>query len=195
MQLDRMDEEKASDWFALTVKPQHEKAAARALRLKGMEDFLPLHRGRRRWSDRIKELELPLFPGYVFCRFTPRERAKVLATPGVRCIVGFGKAPAPIPETEIGSLQAMVASGMPVGPWPFLRVGQTVRIEGGPLRGLEGVLLQLKDAWRVVVSVPLLQRSVAVEVGRDVIAVLGRAGRSLPPRDIRATHPRRILTA
>jgi len=195
MKLDSMDEEAVSGWFALTVKPQHEKAAASALRVKGLEDFLPLHRGWRRWSDRIKELELPLFPGYVFCRFRPRERAKVLATPGIRCIVGFGKAPSPIPEAEIGSLQAMVASGLPVGPWPFLRVGQTVRIERGPLCGLEGMLLQLKDAWRVVVSVPLLQRSVAVEIDRDVITVLEQSGRKLPQREDRAARLRDFSTA
>ena len=161
-------------WFAVTVRPQHEKAAAHGLERKGLEDFLPLYRDRRRWSDRVKELELPLFPGYVFCRFTLRQRAAVLATPGVRSIVGFGRTPAVVPQAEIEAIQAMVASGLPARPWPFLKVGQTVRIERGPLSGLEGILVQLKDAWRVVVSVPLLQRSVAVEIDRDVVGVTQR---------------------
>jgi transcription antitermination factor NusG len=169
-------------WFALTVKPNHERAAAQALGFKDFEAFLPLYHTRRRWSDRIKELELPLFAGYVFCRFTTAERAKVLATPGVNSVVGFGSKPAPISEEEIGAVRTMIASGLPVGPWPYLRVGERVRIEAGPLSGLEGILTQVKDTWRVVVSVELLQRSVAAEVDRATLSavnlsVRGRAGK------------------
>ena len=160
------------EWFAVTVRPQHEKTAAHAFRAKAIEEFLPLYCDRRRWSDRFRDVELPLFPGYVFCRIPPRARAAVLSTPGVRSIVGFGRTPAPVPEREIQSIRAMVSSGLPVAPWPFLKTGQAVLIERGPLSGLEGTLLQLKDAWRVVVSVPLLQRAVAVEVDRDVISVV-----------------------
>ena len=170
------------EWFAVTVKPQHEKTAAHALRAKAIEEFLPLYHDRRRWSDRLRNVELPLFPGYLFCRISPRTRAAVLSTPGVRSIVGFGRTPAPVPEREVQSIRAMISSGLPVAPWPFLRAGQAVRIERGPLSGLEGTLLQLKDAWRVVVSVPLLQRAVAVEIDRDVISVikpLWPAGRSV----------------
>lgn len=159
----------APRWFALTVKPQHEKATALALRQKGLEEFLPLYRTRRQWSDRIKTLELPLFPGYVFCRFPALRKSVVLATPGVRRIVGFGSVPTPIEDSEIASIRAMIASGVGVGPWPYLRTGQRVRIQAGPLRGLEGLLVSLKDSWRVVVSLHLLQRSVAVEVERDMV--------------------------
>jgi transcription antitermination factor NusG len=180
----KVETEPGPAWFALTVKPQHERAVANSLQLKGLEDFVPLYRDRRRWSDRVKELELPLFPGYVFCRFTATHRSGVLATPGVRSIVGFGKAPAAVPQSEIEAIRAMIASGLPVGPWPFLKVGQTVRIERGALRGLEGILVQLKDAWRVVVSVPLLQRSVAVEIDRDVIGLTRRVP-EVPPSSIR----------
>lgn len=168
-------------WFAVTVKPQHERAAAHALRVKGLEDFLPLYRARRRWSDRVKELELPLFPGYVFCRFQAGERARVLSTPSIRSIVGFGNAPAPVADEEIARIQAMMASGLPLGPWPYLRVGQRVKIEQGPLRGLEGMLVQLKDSCRLVANVEILQRSVAVEIDRDTVApVLRRGGLNLP---------------
>jgi transcription antitermination factor NusG len=161
-------------WFALTVKSNHERAAAGALEYKGLQSFLPLCRARRRWSDRFRELDVPLFAGYVFCRFQREERSRVLACPGVTSVVGFGRAPEAVPEEEIEAVRRMVASSLPVTPWPFLRVGERVRIEAGPLSGLEGILTQLKDSWRVVVSVELLQRSVAAEVDRDVLSVISR---------------------
>jgi transcription antitermination factor NusG len=161
-------------WYALTVKPNHEKSAAQALESKAVEVFLPLYRARRRWSDRVKELDLPLFAGYVFCRYAPPERARVLATPGVTSVVGFGNKPAAVPEAEIESVRTMVSSGLPLSPWPFLKIGERVRIEAGPLSGVEGILTQVKDAWRVVVNVELLQRSVAAEVERDVVAAVSR---------------------
>jgi transcription antitermination factor NusG len=168
---------RSAQWYALTVKPNHEKTTAQALESKGLESFLPLYRARRRWSDRIKELDLPLFAGYVFCRFMGGERARVLTTPGVTSVVGFGNQPAPVAEEEIEAVRAMIASGLPVGPWPYLRVGERVRIEAGPLCGLEGILTQVKDVWRVVVSVELLQRSVAAEVDRDVVSIVNRGVR------------------
>jgi transcription antitermination factor NusG len=167
--------ESNSCWYALTVKPNHEKAAAGALEYRGMQSFLPLYRSRRRWSDRFRELDLPLFAGYIFCRFQREERSLVLATPGVNSVVGLGRAPEAVPEEEIESVRRLVSSRLPVTPWPFLRAGERVRIEAGPLRGLEGILTQVKDAWRVVVSVELLQRSVAAEVDRDVLSVVRRA--------------------
>jgi transcription antitermination factor NusG len=101
----------------------------------------------------------------------------VLATPGVTSVVGFGNQPAPVTEEEIRAVRTMIASGLPVGPWPYLQVGERVRIEAGPLCGLEGILTQVKDTWRVVVSVELLQRSVAAEVDRDVLAAVNRGVR------------------
>ena len=159
-------------WYALAVKPRHEKAVAKVLGYKGLEGFLPQYRDRRRWSDRIKLVELPLFSGYVFCRFSLDRRLAVLTTPGVRAIVGFGKMPSAVPDEEIDGVRAMVQSGLPVRPWPFLREGQVVVIEGGPLRGLEGKLARATDAWRVVVNVDLLQRSVAVTMDRNLIGVV-----------------------
>jgi transcription antitermination factor NusG len=161
-------------WYALTVKPNHERAAAQALESKGLETFVPLYRSRRRWSDRTKELELPLFAGYVFCRFRGAERARILSTPGVNSVVGFGNKPAPVDDGEINAVRTLVASGLPVGPWPFLRVGERVRVDSGPLCGVEGILTQVKDAWRVVVSIELLQRSIAAEVDRDSLSVVTR---------------------
>ena len=161
-----------SDWYALVVKHNHERAAAAGLEYKGLEVFVPLYRARRRWSDRVKELELPLFGGYVFCRFREAERALVLTTPGVNSMVGFGNGPAPVAEDEIKAVRTLLASGLPVMPWAYPQPGDRVRIEAGPLSGVEGVLTQLKNAWRVVVSLELLQRSVMAEVDGAVLSVV-----------------------
>lgn len=151
-------------WFALQVKALHERRVAAVLRFKGYEEFVPVYRCRRRWSDRIKDMERPLFPGYVFCRFEPRFRMPILTTPGVSSIVGVGKEPVAISDGEIDALKRVVRSGLGIEPWPFLGVGCRVLIEEGPLRGVEGILLKIKQFRRLVISVPLLCRAVAVEV-------------------------------
>ncbi len=130
-------------WFALQIRSRYEKIAATLLCSKGYELFLPAYKSRRRWSDRIKELEVPLFPGYLFCRFDPLDRLPILVTPGVIQVVGTGKSPVPVDDAEIAALQTAVQSGLPRQPWPFLQIGQRVRVECGPLCGLEGILLDL----------------------------------------------------
>jgi len=115
----------------------------------------------------------PLFPGYVFCRFDVRDRLPILVTPGVIAIVGSGKVPLPVDEGEISAIQAVVSSGFRPEPWPFLEVGQRVRIETEPLRGLEGILLSIKGGSRIVLSVSLLRRSVALEIDSSCVAPLG----------------------
>ncbi len=108
-------------WFAIQTRPRWEKNASILLEGKGYELFLPLYNCRRRWSDRIKEIELPLFPGYLFCRLSPQERIlPLLTTPGVVGLVGIGRRPIPIPDHEIAAVQAIVKSGLPAQPWPFL---------------------------------------------------------------------------
>jgi transcription antitermination factor NusG len=164
-------------WFALTVRPQHEKTVASALENKDLEGFLPLYRAKRRWSDRVKELELPLFPGYVFCRFCFEDRMAVLTIPSVTSVVSFGNQPAEVHEAEITGIKTMISSGLPVRPWPFLKVGQTVRIDQGPLAGLTGLLVREKDAWRVVLSVEILRRSVAVEIDREMLSAVSTSVR------------------
>ena len=181
-------------WFALRVRPRWEKIAAEILRNKGYDEFVPLHKSRRRWSDRYKELELPLFPGYLFCRLSPDAHAPVLTTPGVLYFVGIGRMPLPIEDREIEAVRAILASGLAAEPWPFLRTGSTVRIDDGPLQGLEGILLQLKPRHRLVVSVTLLQRSVAVEIDRDWVTPLGPT--RVPPVPSAMIDPRyRLRTA
>ncbi len=161
------------------MKPRHEKAASAALLAKGYEQFVPLENSRRRWSDRIKEVSLPLFPGYVFCRFDQAQRAPVLSTPGVRSIVGFGKNLAPVDDEEIATLRRIADAGLPVVPTAYLNVGERVVIDQGSLTGVEGILLSIKGERRLIVSVTLLQRSVAVEIdGSWVRAAPRRAAAS-----------------
>jgi transcription antitermination factor NusG len=157
-------------WFALRVQSRCEKVVAMVARNKGFEEFLPLHKSRRRWSDRLKAMDLPLFPGYVFCRLDPQRRLPLLTIPGVLHFVGIGKTPTPIEDTEIAAIQTAVGSGVSTEPWPFLDVGHRVRLEDGPLAGLEGILVETSKRQRVVVSVTLLQRSVAVPIERHWVA-------------------------
>jgi transcription antitermination factor NusG len=163
--------EPATQWFALSVVPRKEKVTAQTLRAKGYEDFLPMYSVRRRWSDRMKLVEMPLFPGYVFCRFDPKIRLPILKIPTVMSVAGIGRLPEPIPDSEIGALQVVCRSGVNAIPCPYLTAGSKVRILEGPLAGLEGILIEDKQT-RLVLSVTLLQRSVSVEVDRDWIAPL-----------------------
>jgi transcription antitermination factor NusG len=151
-------------WFALQVRTRYEAGVADQLSRQGYDRFLPLYKLRKRWSDRIKEVDAPLFPGYLFCRFNPQDRLPILKTPGVIQIVGFKTGPAVVDEAEIRSIQTLVAAGVPNQPWPFLAAGDRVRIESGPLLGLEGILTEVRRSYRLVLSVTLLQRSVAVEI-------------------------------
>jgi transcription antitermination factor NusG len=156
-------------WVALVVRPRTERKVQAGLSNAGLETFVPWHGVRHRWSDRIKVIEQNLFPGYIFCRSTFAERLLVMKQPGVEWVVSFNHAPALIPDNEIAALRRTVASGLPLGPWPFLKDGQRVRIERGVLAGIEGTLTRDSAAWRVAVSVPTLYRSVAVEVDRDMV--------------------------
>jgi transcription antitermination factor NusG len=158
-----------SPWFALRVKPNYEKPVAVALRGKGFEEFLPLLRSRRQWSDRVKVVDAPLFPGYLFCRLNLEDRMPLLTTPGFLYIVGVGKNPEPVDENEIQAIQSVLRSGLPVTPWPSLMVGQRVQLKYGPLRGLEGVLTKIANQHRIYVSVTLLKRSISVEVASEWI--------------------------
>lgn len=161
------------DWFALTVRPNHEHAASRGLSNQGLETYLPVYRARKRWSDRVRESDAVLFPGYVFCRFRLREKLRVLQAPGVRSIVGSGKEPVRVEDEEISAVRAVLASGRAIAPWPYMRIGQSVIIEHGPLAPLRGVIVRTKGAWRVVVSVEALGSSVSVEVDGDMLSLDG----------------------
>jgi transcription termination/antitermination protein NusG len=156
-------------WFALRVRPNYEKPVSAVLRGKGFQEFLPLIQSRRQWSDRVKIMDLPLFPGYLFCRLNLDERMPLLTTPGFLYLVGVGRNPEPIDESEIEAIQSVLRSGLPVTPWPSLMVGQRVRLKHGPLRGLEGVLTKIANQHRMYVAVTLLKRSISVEVAPEWI--------------------------
>ena len=154
-------------WYALQIQAKLGSVASATLRGKGYEEFLPLYRSRRRWSDRVKELEIPLFPGYLFCRFDVSDRLMpILTTPGVIGIIGAGKTPVSVDDEEIEAVRAILRSGLAARPWPFLRVGSKVYMEAGPLVGVEGIITNTDKVYRLIVSVRLLQRSVAVEIDR-----------------------------
>ena len=151
-------------WYALQVHAKRESLVATQLEGQGFECFLPLYKSVRRWSDRLKEVEQPLFPGYLFSRFDLQYRLPLLKTPGVQRIVGVGRTPMPVEESELEAIRQALASGLPNQPWPFLRVGHRVRVNYGSMNNLEGVLVHFKGGHRVVLSVSLLQRSVALEI-------------------------------
>ncbi len=170
--------ESGQQWFALRVKSRCEKVVAAGVHHKGFEEFLPLYRHCHRWSDRFKSVEVPLFQGYVFCRLSPECRLPLLTIPGALHFVGIGKTPIPIDDTEIATIQTAVRADLRTEPWPFLDVGQRVRLEKGPLAGLEGFLIQSRKQHRMVVSVTVLRRSVAVEIEQQWVRPPEVNGRS-----------------
>jgi transcription termination/antitermination protein NusG len=159
-------------WYALYVRSRHEKVVESGLRGKGYAAFSPFYRTKRRRIDRIAAIDVPLFPGYVFCRFDSNNRLPILTTPGMVRIVGPGNRPEPVDDHEIASIRTIALSGRPVQPWPFLRTGQRIRLEAGPLMGAEGIFLRVKNEYHLVVSITLLQRAVSVVVEKDAVAPL-----------------------
>jgi transcription antitermination factor NusG len=156
-------------WVALVVRPRTERNVQTGLKNIGVDSFVAWHGVRRRWSDRVKTIEQNLFPGYVFCRSDFSQRFEVLNLPGVQWVVSFNHSPASIPDAEIAALRRVIESNLPLGPWPFLKAGQRVRITEGALAGIEGTLVRDTAAWRVVISVNALERSIAVQLDRDAI--------------------------
>jgi transcription antitermination factor NusG len=151
-------------WYAAYTCANHEKRVAAELHSRTIEHFLPVYSSTRRWKDRRVKLDLPLFPGYVFVRLALCNRLRVLEVPSVVQLVGFSGKPAPLPDEEMEVLRAGLSQGLRAEPHPFLTAGRRVRITGGPFAGLEGVLKKRKNSLRVVVSLNLIQRSVAVDV-------------------------------
>jgi len=172
------------NWYAVCTRHQHEKTAARNLEYREFEVFLPLFQARHRWKDRIKEVSVPLFPGYLFVREGCKRWLAILTTPGVSSIVSCGDQPVAIPFSEIEGVKRVVESTLRVEPHPFLKSGDWVRVKYGPIAGVEGILLRKKNVARLVLSVEMLGKSAAVEVdATDVERIPSRALRfdlSLP---------------
>ena len=171
----------ALPWYVLQCWARKESVITTHLENQGLECFLPKYKSIRQWSDRKKEVEQPLFPGYIFCRFDYSDRRAAVMTPGILGVVGCGKMPVPVEDKEIEAIQLAVASGIPRQPWPYLEVGQQVRIHTGKLTGLEGILVQFKGNHRVVLSVSLLQRAVALEVDLGWVTSLEKSGEVRQP--------------
>ncbi len=146
-----------------------ERSTAVLLSGKGYQTFLPTYKVRKRWKGKVRDVDSALFPGYVFCNFNAQKRLPVLITPGVISVVGQGRIPQPVDEREIDAIQKVVASGFRAEPWPYLEIGQKIRIEQDVLQGLEGILINFKGNQRIVVSVSLLRRSVALEIDRSCV--------------------------
>ena len=151
-------------WYALYTCPRHEKQVAAYLGRKQVDHFLPLYETVRSWKDRRAHVRLPLFPGYVFVHVSVRDRLQVLNVPGVVRLVASNGRPVPVAEDEIEALRHGLADGLRAEPHPFLRVGRRVRVKNGPLVGMEGLLVRRKQKFRLVLSVDLIMRSVAIEV-------------------------------
>jgi transcription antitermination factor NusG len=160
-------------WFALRVTSRHEKVVAAAAHQKGFEEFLPLCKSWQRWSDRLQPVSVPLFPGYVFCRLNPEYRLPLLTIPGVLNFVGVGKIPVPIDDAEIAAIQIAVRSELRTKLCPFPEGGNRVRLDNGPLAGLEGFLVETREQQQVVVALTVLKRSVAVDIEHHWVRSLG----------------------
>ena len=171
-----------AEWYALYTRHQHEKTAAWILSNKGLEVFLPLYTVTRRWKDRAKRISLPLFPCYVFLRGPVDRWQPVMTTPGVNSVVGFAGQPAVIPSAEIDAVRQVLAGALRAEPHPFLKCGDRVRVKDGPLEGLEGILVSKKNLFRLILSVELLQRSVAVEVDASMVERVALSRAPIVPR-------------
>jgi transcription antitermination factor NusG len=154
----------SAQWFAACTRSRHEKMVADQLRGKGVEFFLPLGHTVRRWQSRTAEVDLPLFPGYVFVRIPLAQRLQVLTVPGVAYLVASAGRPLPVPEEQLLTLRDRLSAGVLAEPHPYLAVGSRVRVRRGPLADLEGVLLRKHGQSRLIVSVDMIQRSVALHV-------------------------------
>lgn len=151
-------------WYAVYTSANHEKRVANQLAERSVEHFLPLYESIRRWKDRRVRLQLPLFPGYIFVRLVLRDRLRVLQVPGVTRLVGFGGIPVPLLKEEIDSLRGTLASGLQAQPHPYMTVGGRVKVKSGPLAGTEGIFQRRKGKVRLIISIELIQRSLAVDL-------------------------------
>lgn len=168
--------DEAKRWFAVFTVPRHEKRVETHLRLREIENFLPLYRTRRQWKDGSRGmLQLPLFSSYIFVRIGCYGRLPVLKVPGVITIVGCGVQPSPIPDSYIHWLRDGLGQGK-IEPHPYLTAGTKVRIRSGAMAGMEGVLLRRKNNLRVVLTLEMIMRSVTVEVEINDIEPAGQSG-------------------
>ena len=175
-------------WFAVQTRYRYEQRVAGDLTAKGVETYLPLLREMHNWKDRKKALEVPAFGGYLFARFeeTQRNRVRVLETNGVVKLLGNNSGLEPVPDSEIESLRLSLGSGAPCARHPYLAAGTLIRIERGPLSGLEGRLVRTANAFRLVVCVASVGQAIAVEVAREDVALIEESELAIAERQRRA---------
>jgi transcription antitermination factor NusG len=159
-------------WYAAYTYPRHEKAVVKQLESKSIEAFLPVFRTENRWKDRRVQIQTPVFPGYVFTRINLSERSRVLAVPGVIRMLSFNGIPAPIDDSEIEAVRLCVERGAALEPYPFLEIGDRVRVRSGVLEGLEGLISRCKDDRRLIVPISLINQSVVVEIDVQLLEPL-----------------------
>jgi len=156
-------------WYAAYTRANHERRVVDQLAERGVENYLPQYESVRKWKDRKVRLQMPLFPGYVFVHLALRNRLKVLQVPGVAYLVGFAGSPVAVPEEELARIRGCLGRGMRAEPHPYLTAGRRVRVRSGPLEGLEGIVVRRKNGNRLVISLELIQRAMAVELdGADL---------------------------
>lgn len=154
-------------WYALRTRSRHEKRVSAKIDHQGIEVFLPLIGRRSRWKDRTVQVQFPLFPGYCFARFAWEDRLRVLTAPGVVEVLGAAGLGVPVAETEIESVRRLIASTLPVDPYPFLEPGMSVEVRRGPLEGLRGFLIRKAPKARLVIAVSLIRQGASVEIDAD----------------------------
>jgi transcription antitermination factor NusG len=153
-----------TNWYAACTRARHEKKVAQQLEERGIEHLLPLYHSVRRWKDRRKELDLVLFPGYVFVRLALTDRLRVLQLPGVAHFVSFNGQPAALPQHDLNALRVGLSHNLQAEEHPYLTVGRRIKVVYGPLSGAQGILLRRKKKCRLVISIDAIMRSVAIEV-------------------------------
>jgi transcription antitermination factor NusG len=163
-------------WYAGYTAARHEKRVAEHLEQRGVEHFLPLYETIHRWNNGRHRVQLPLFPGYLFVRIALRNRLRVLEVPGFVRLVGFNGLPCPLPDADICKMRDALKTGVLAEPYPYLTVGTRVEIRSGPLQGMTGILLRRQNKHRIVISVDLIMRSMAVEVEAGDVIPLRSAG-------------------
>jgi transcription antitermination factor NusG len=159
-------------WYAAYTRANHERRVADQLAERGVENFLPQYESVRKWKDRKVRLQMPLFPGYVFVHLALQNRLKVLQVPGVACLVGFAGRPAALPDEEFVKIRGLLKQGLLAEPHPYLKAGQRVRVRSGPLAGMEGIVLRRKNGCRLVISLELIQRAMAVDINSTDVEAL-----------------------
>ena len=184
----------AQPWFALQTKPRNEKRVDYLLKQKGYEAFTPTYRQKRRWSDRTTEIELPLFPRYTFCRLLPGALGKIVSIPGVNRIVGFGGKHAEVAPEEIEAFQVLAQSNCLREPWNYIPDGTLVLVKTGPLAGIRGIVRHDGDCRRLIISITLLQQSVAIQLDdATVVSVISRFNAEQPELSAESDLALRVL--